>query len=82
MSGSSRDNLFPGIVFLLSLALPGAPASAQQAEADVLLTQTTVAYDDQQYDKTLSLLDRIILSSDGLDLLSVQLDGDGEVLDG
>lgn len=35
-------------------------ASAQQADADVLLTQATLAYDDQQYDKALSLLDRVL----------------------
>ena len=36
------------------------PAFAQQAEADVLLTQAALAYDDQQYDKALSLLDRVL----------------------
>ena len=35
-------------------------AFAQQAESDVLMTQATLVYDDQQYDKALSLLDRVL----------------------
>ena len=34
---------------------------AQQAEADVLLTQATLAYDDRQYDKALDLLNRVLV---------------------
>jgi tetratricopeptide (TPR) repeat protein len=37
------------------------PAAAQQAEADVLLTQAALAYDDQQYDKAIGLLDRVLV---------------------
>jgi len=36
------------------------PAVAQQAEADVVLTQATLAYDDLQYDKALQLLDHVL----------------------
>ena len=51
-----------GVVLFLILFLPLCtdPASAQQADADVLLTQATLAYDDQQYDKALPLLDRVL----------------------
>lgn len=51
---------FLGMIFLFVVSLPGTRAFAQQAEADVLLAQATVAYDDQQYDKTLSLLKRVL----------------------
>ena len=45
-----------GVLFL------SAPAIAQQAEVDVLLTQATLAYDDEQYEKTIQLLDRVLAS--------------------
>lgn len=45
---------------ILLFLLCNNPAAAQQAEADVLLTQATLAYDDQQYDKALQLLDRVL----------------------
>lgn len=46
---------------LLGMALfQSTVASAQQAESDVLLTQATLAYDDQQYSKALELLDRVL----------------------
>jgi tetratricopeptide (TPR) repeat protein len=35
-------------------------AAAQLADADVLITQATLAYDDQEYDKALELLDRVL----------------------
>lgn len=48
------------VVVLCIAPFHGMAALAQQAEADVLLTQTALAYDDQQYDKALSLLDRVL----------------------
>ena len=45
---------------MLLVTLYGEPVAAQQAEADVLLTQATLAYDDRQYDKALQLLDRVL----------------------
>lgn len=44
-----------GLVLLCSHS-----AVAQLADADVLLTQATLAYDDQQYEKALDLLNRAI----------------------
>ena len=50
------------LLFILLLApLACEPATAQQAEADVLLTQATLAYDDRQYDKALDLLNRVLV---------------------
>lgn len=51
-----------GVVLVLMLLLPLCvePAAAQQAEADVLLAQATLAYDDLQYDKALHLLNRVL----------------------
>ena len=51
-----------GLVLFVMLLLPlcSEPAAAQQAEADVLLTQATLAYDDLQYDKALHLLNRAL----------------------
>ena len=49
------------VLFLMLLVLLfSEPAIAQQAEADVLLTQATLAYDDLEYDKALSLLNRVL----------------------
>jgi tetratricopeptide (TPR) repeat protein len=45
-----------------ALTLWAAHAIAQQAEVDVLLTQATLAYDDEEYNKALQLLDRVIAS--------------------
>ena len=45
---------------IVLLLLCSNPAAAQQAESDVLLTQATLAYDDQQYDKALHLLNRAL----------------------
>jgi tetratricopeptide (TPR) repeat protein len=51
-----------GLVLFVILLLPLCvePAAAQQAEADVLLAQATLAYDDLQYDKALHLLNRAL----------------------
>lgn len=49
-----------GLFLMLLVLLCGEPAMAQQAEADVLLTQATLAYDDLAYDKALSLLNRVL----------------------
>lgn len=48
-------------VILCVVQLYTVPAFAQQAEVDVLLTQATLAYDDLQYDKSLQLLDRVLV---------------------
>ena len=48
------------LIFLCVVPLYPVPSAAQQAEADVLLTQATLAYDDQQYDKALQLLNRVL----------------------
>lgn len=52
-----------GFVLLvaLSMLLCNQPVMAQQAEADVLLTQATLAYDDRQYDKALDFLNRVLV---------------------
>lgn len=48
------------LLLMCGVFVYGVPAFSQQADADVLLTQATLAYDDQQYDKALLLLDRVI----------------------
>ena len=49
------------LLVMLLAALCNQPVAAQQAEADVLLTQATLAYDDRQYDKALDLLNRVLV---------------------
>ena len=51
-----------GFVLFVMLLVPlcSEAAAAQQAEADVLLAQATLAYDDRQYDKALQLLNRVL----------------------
>lgn len=51
-----------GFIFFCVVPLYGTPALAQQAEADVLLTQATLAYDDRDYDRARQLLDRVLLA--------------------
>ncbi len=53
-----------GFVLCAILLVPfcTSSVSAQQAEMDILLTQATLAYDDEQYDKTIQLLDRVLAS--------------------
>ena len=56
------QTLYRFVLFVVLLApVWSEPASAQQAEADVLLTQATLAYDDRQYDKALDLLTRVLV---------------------
>ncbi len=56
------QTLYRLVLFVLLLVpLSSEPANAQQAEADVLLTQATLAYDDRQYDKALNLLNRVLV---------------------
>lgn len=52
--------LWFALLAMLLVPLSHEPAMAQQAEADVLLTQATLAYDDLQYDKALQLLNRVL----------------------
>ena len=56
-----RNQKWYGLLLFILLLVPlsSEPATAQQAEADVLLTQATLAYDDRQYDKALDLLNRV-----------------------
>ena len=56
------QSLYRFVLFVLLLTpVWSEPATAQQAEADVLLTQATLAYDDRQYDKALDLLNRVLV---------------------
>lgn len=60
LSGFLMKQIVLCLLFISLVTIDGTPAVAQQAEADVLLTQAILAYDDQQYDKALSLLDRVL----------------------
>jgi hypothetical protein len=49
------------LIGLVSLLPPwGGSASGQQADADILLTQATLAYDDRAFDRAMTLLDQAL----------------------
>jgi tetratricopeptide (TPR) repeat protein len=53
------------LVALLWFALHPLPSHAQQADADVLVAQAVLAYDDQRYDAALELLKRALALDPG-----------------
>lgn len=57
---SRRRALLAVLAFLLFLGGWVIPTAAQQAEAEVLLAQATLAYDDGRYQEALDLLDRLL----------------------